>query len=115
IAKPAEETPSAVALLARIFAEAGLPDGVLNGVYGDPAHISSRLTAAPEVRKISFTGSVPVGRLLARQAADHLKPITLELGGHAPVIVFDDVDVDAVVGKIVPIKFRTAGQVCSSP
>ncbi|RDE10521.1 NAD-dependent succinate-semialdehyde dehydrogenase [Pelagibacterium lacus] len=115
IAKPAEETPSAVALLARIFAEAGLPDGVLNVVYGDPAHISSRLIAAPEVRKISFTGSVPVGRLLARQAADHLKPITLELGGHAPVIVFDDVDVDAVVGKVVPIKFRTAGQVCSSP
>ncbi|WP_173930910.1 NAD-dependent succinate-semialdehyde dehydrogenase [Chelativorans sp. Marseille-P2723] len=115
IAKPAEETPSAVALLARIFAEAGLPDGVLNVVYGDPAHISSRLIAAPEVRKISFTGSVPVGRLLARQAADHLKPITLELGGHAPVIVFDDVDVDAVVSKIVPIKFRTAGQVCSSP
>ncbi len=115
VAKPAEETPTAVALLARIFTEAGLPPGVLNVVYGDPALISRTLIAAPEIRKVSFTGSVPVGKLLARQAADHMKPATLELGGHAPVIIFDDVDIDAVVRKIVPVKFRTAGQVCSSP
>jgi succinate-semialdehyde dehydrogenase/glutarate-semialdehyde dehydrogenase len=115
IAKPAEETPGAVVHLAKIFAECGLPDGVLNVVYGDPAHISSRLIAASEVRKISFTGSVPVGKLLARQAADEMKPITLELGGHAPVIVFEDADVEATVKKLAPVKFRTSGQVCSSP
>lgn len=115
ILKPAEETPSGAVALARILMEAGLPDGVLSVVYGVPSHISRRLISSPHVRKVSFTGSIAVGRLLAAQAAQAPKRITLELGGHAPVIVFDDADVDAAVAKIMPFKFRTAGQVCSCP
>lgn len=115
ILKPAEETPSALVYLAKALAEAGLPAGVFNLVYGNPAHISQTLIDAPQIRKIAFTGSVPVGRLLSEQAARHLKPISLELGGHAPVIIFEDADLENTVKKILPIKFRTCGQVCSSP
>ncbi|MES3000344.1 MAG: NAD-dependent succinate-semialdehyde dehydrogenase [Pseudomonadota bacterium] len=116
VLKPAEETPSAPAMLARILQECGLPNGVLNVVYGKPAHISARLIAARQIRKISFTGSVPVGRQLASQAAlVGPKRITLELGGHAPVVIFNDADIEATVAKLMPVKFRTSGQVCSSP
>jgi succinate-semialdehyde dehydrogenase/glutarate-semialdehyde dehydrogenase len=115
ILKPAEETPSAPVELVKILLEAGVPDGAVSVVYGDPRHISSRLIQSPHIRKISFTGSVSVGRLLATQAAQGLKRITLELGGHSPVLVFDDADIASVVAKLVPVKFRTAGQVCSCP
>jgi succinate-semialdehyde dehydrogenase/glutarate-semialdehyde dehydrogenase len=115
ILKPAEETPSAPVALVKILVECGVPAGAVNVVFGDPAHISSRLIRSHHIRKISFTGSVPVGRILATQAAEGLKRITLELGGHAPVIVFDDADIEATVAKLMPVKFRTAGQVCSCP
>ncbi|MGC3980356.1 MAG: NAD-dependent succinate-semialdehyde dehydrogenase [Steroidobacteraceae bacterium] len=115
VLKPAEETPSALVHLANALMDSGLPPGVFNLVYGNPAHISQTLIDAPEIRKVAFTGSVPVGRLLSEQAARHLKPISLELGGHAPVIIFEDADIESAVKKIMPIKFRTCGQVCSSP
>lgn len=115
VLKPAEETPSALVFLANALMESGLPPGVFNLVYGNPAHISQTLIDAPQIRKIAFTGSVPVGRLLSEQAARRLKPISLELGGHAPVIIFEDADLESAVKKIMPIKFRTCGQVCSSP
>lgn len=115
VLKPAEETPAACVELVRAFVDAGVPAGALNLLYGVPAQISQRLIASPVIRKISFTGSVPVGRLLATQAAQHLKPCTMELGGHAPVIVFDDVEVDKAARACVAFKFRNAGQVCLSP
>jgi succinate-semialdehyde dehydrogenase/glutarate-semialdehyde dehydrogenase len=115
ILKPAEETPSAPVELVKILMECGVPAGAVNVVYGDPAHISSRLIASRHIRKVSFTGSVPVGRILAAQAAIGPKRLTLELGGHAPVIVFDDADIESAVAKLMPVKFRTAGQVCSCP
>ena len=116
ILKPAEETPSAAVELAKALLEAGLPNGALGIVMGIPAELSRQLIAAPQIRKVSFTGSVPVGKLLAAQAAEAgLKRITLELGGHAPVIIWDDADVEDAVRKLLPVKFRTSGQVCSSP
>ena len=115
VLKPAEETPAICIELVRAFVDAGLPAGVLNLLFGVPAQISQKLIASPVIRKISFTGSVPVGRLLAAQAGQHLKPATMELGGHAPVVVFDDVEVDKVVRACVAFKFRNAGQVCLSP
>ncbi len=115
VLKPAEETPAICIELVRAFVDAGLPAGVLNLLFGMPAQISQKLIASPVIRKISFTGSVPVGRLLAAQAGQYLKPATMELGGHAPVIVFDDVDVEKVVRACVAFKFRNAGQVCLSP
>jgi acyl-CoA reductase-like NAD-dependent aldehyde dehydrogenase len=115
VLKPAEETPAICIELVRAFVDAGLPAGVLNLLFGVPAQISQKLIASPIIRKISFTGSVPVGRLLAAQAGQHLKPATMELGGHAPVIVFDDVDIEKVVRACVAFKFRNAGQVCLSP
>lgn len=116
ILKPAEETPSAAVELAQALMAAGIPDGVVNVVTGVPAAISRHLIAAPQIRKVSFTGSVPVGKLLAVQAAEAgLKRITLELGGHAPVIIWEDADLESAVKKLLPVKFRTSGQVCSSP
>ncbi|HRP74711.1 MAG TPA: NAD-dependent succinate-semialdehyde dehydrogenase [Rhodocyclaceae bacterium] len=115
IAKPAEETPLTCLLLAQALADAGLPAGVLNVLYGDPVELSSRLIASPVIRKISFTGSTRVGQLLAVQAAQLAKPATLELGGQAPVLVFDDADIDHAVGQLVPSKYRNAGQTCISP
>jgi succinate-semialdehyde dehydrogenase/glutarate-semialdehyde dehydrogenase len=115
ILKPAEETPGIMAAIARHCQDAGLPNGVLNLLYGVPADISSRLIESPIIRKASFTGSVQVGRHLATLAAAALKKITLELGGHAPVIVTGDVDVDAVVKLAVAAKFRNAGQLCIAP
>ena len=115
VVKPAEETPASCLALARAFADAGLPKGVLNVVFGSPAAISAHLIASPTVRKVSFTGSVPVGRLLTELAGRELKPATMELGGHSPVLVFDDVDVDKVATTCAQFKYRNAGQVCISP
>lgn len=114
ILKPSEETPAGAWALVKAFQEAGLPDGVLNLVFGDAKHISTRLIASPIVRKVSFTGSVPVGRQIARQAADNLQKVTLELGGHAPVIVCGDVDPVVVAQHCAAQKFRNSGQVCVS-
>lgn len=115
VVKPAEEAPSAAVALVQALRDAGLPKGVINLVLGKPADISAQLIAAPEIAKISFTGSTPVGKHLAEQAARHMKRITLELGGHAPVVVWEDADLPSAVAKILPIKFRTSGQVCSCP
>lgn len=115
IIKPAEETPATCAELVRAFADAGLPPGVLNLVTGKPAEISRFLIEHPAIAKISFTGSVPVGRELGELAARHLKRFTAELGGHAPVVVCRDADAAAVAKLAVPAKFRNAGQICAAP
>ncbi|WP_210209875.1 NAD-dependent succinate-semialdehyde dehydrogenase [Pseudolabrys taiwanensis] len=115
IIKGPEEAPSACIALAEVLVDAGLPAGALNLVFGHPPMISEYLIPSPVVRKMSFTGSVPVGKHLARLAAGYMKPCTMELGGHAPVVIFDDVTVDDVVPKIVAGKYRNAGQVCISP
>lgn len=115
IAKPPEETPSACIELARAFQDAGLPDGVLNIVFGVPSEVSDYLIASPVIQKISFTGSVPVGKALAAKAAAGMKRSTMELGGHAPYIVAADADVAAAAKLGVMLKFRNAGQVCASP
>lgn len=115
VIKPAEETPGSAILIAQCLADAGLPAGALNMLFGDPAQISARLIAAPAVRAFSFTGSVPVGRALAELGARHLKPSVLELGGHAPVIVCPDADPVAVARACVAFKYMNAGQICISP
>ncbi|MDB5916591.1 MAG: NAD-dependent succinate-semialdehyde dehydrogenase [Massilia sp.] len=115
IIKAAEETPGCTIELARALHDAGLPAGVLNVVFGVPETVSSHLIGSPVVRKVTFTGSVPVGRHIAALAAAGVKPATLELGGHAPVLVFDDVDVERVARLAVVGKYRNAGQVCVSP
>ena len=115
IVKAPEETPASPAALIAAFQEAGLPDGVLNLVFGDPAEISNYLIASPVIRKITFTGSTPVGKLLASLAGQHMKRVSMELGGHAPVIVCEDADVALAVRSVGTAKFRNAGQVCISP
>lgn len=115
IVKAPEETPASPAQLIACFAEAGVPAGVLNLVYGIPAEISGYLIPHPTIKKVSFTGSTPVGKSLAALAGQHMKRVTMELGGHAPVLVFDDADVDAAVSTLAATKFRNAGQVCVSP
>jgi succinate-semialdehyde dehydrogenase/glutarate-semialdehyde dehydrogenase len=115
IVKAPEETPASPAELIRAFADAGVPAGVINLVYGNPADISSYLIPHPVIRKMSFTGSIAVGKQLAALAGSHMKRTTMELGGHAPVIVFDDSDVDAAVKTMAFMKYRNAGQVCISP
>ncbi|WP_417250669.1 NAD-dependent succinate-semialdehyde dehydrogenase [Celeribacter sp.] len=115
IIKGAEETPASPVELIRCFADAGLPAGVANLVYGDPAEISGYLIPHPVIRKISFTGSTPVGKQLAALAGAHMKKATMELGGHAPVLVFEDADVEKTVAMMATHKFRNAGQVCVSP
>jgi succinate-semialdehyde dehydrogenase/glutarate-semialdehyde dehydrogenase len=115
ILKPAEETPASGLAVARCLVDAGLPANVLAIVYGVPNDISTYLLASPIIRKISFTGSIPVGKHLMKLAADGMKRTTMELGGHAPVLVFDDVDVDKVLDASVVAKYRNAGQVCVSP
>ena len=115
ILKGPEDAPSAVVALAKIFHDAGLPKGVLNIVWGVPAEVSAHLLNSPIVRKITFTGSTPVGKMLAAKAAGHMKRCTMELGGHAPVIVCDDADLDLALRNLAPFKFRNAGQVCISP
>jgi succinate-semialdehyde dehydrogenase/glutarate-semialdehyde dehydrogenase len=115
IIKGPEETPASCAELIRAFVDAGVPAGVINLVYGVPADISSYLIAHPVIRKISFTGSTPVGKHLAALAGEHMKRATMELGGHAPVLVFDDADVGAAAKAMLVSKTRNAGQVCISP
>jgi succinate-semialdehyde dehydrogenase/glutarate-semialdehyde dehydrogenase len=115
IIKGPEDAPSAVVAIARMFHEAGLPPGVLNLVWGVPSEVSEHLIKSPIVRKISFTGSVPVGKHLASLAGAHMKRVTMELGGHSPVIVFDDADIDRAADMLHGFKFRNAGQVCVSP
>jgi succinate-semialdehyde dehydrogenase/glutarate-semialdehyde dehydrogenase len=115
LVKAPEETPAAPAALVQAFADAGLPPGVLCLVYGDPAEISSYLIPHPVIRKITFTGSTPVGKQLAAMAGQHMKRVTMELGGHAPVIVCDDADIALAVKAAGGAKFRNAGQVCISP
>ena len=115
LVKAPEETPAAPAALIRAFADAGLPPGVLGLVYGQPAEISGYLIPHPAIRKITFTGSTPVGKQLAAMAGQHMKRVTMELGGHAPVIVCDDADIALAVKAAGGAKFRNAGQVCISP
>jgi succinate-semialdehyde dehydrogenase/glutarate-semialdehyde dehydrogenase len=115
IVKAPEETPASPAELVRAFVDAGVPPGVVNLVYGDPAEISSCLIAHPVIRKISFTGSTVVGKQLAALAGAHMKRATMELGGHAPVIVFDDADAALAARTMAAGKYRNAGQVCLSP
>lgn len=114
VLKPAEETPATPLAMARCLIDAGLPAGAINVIFGRPAEISERLMASPEIAKVSFTGSTNVGRELARLAAPGLKRLTMELGGHAPVIVMDDVDLETALDLSVAGKFRNAGQVCTS-
>jgi succinate-semialdehyde dehydrogenase / glutarate-semialdehyde dehydrogenase len=115
IIKPAEETPGTALALLQALLDAGLPDDAAQMVFGDPAQISSTLIASPIVRKISFTGSTAVGKQLAELAAHGVKRATLELGGHAPVIVTDKADLDRALKLSVGFKYRNAGQVCVSP
>jgi succinate-semialdehyde dehydrogenase/glutarate-semialdehyde dehydrogenase len=115
IVKGSSDTPSAVVAIAQLFHDAGLPPGVLSVVWGDSGMISDHLIRSPIVRKISFTGSTPVGQQLAALAGSLMKRCTMELGGHAPVIVCDDADIDTAVDQLVGYKFRNAGQVCVSP
>jgi succinate-semialdehyde dehydrogenase/glutarate-semialdehyde dehydrogenase len=115
LVKAPEETPASPAELIRVFVDAGVPAGVVGLVYGDPAEISSYLIAHPVIRKITFTGSTPVGKQLASLAGLHMKRATMELGGHAPVIVAEDADVELAARSAGAAKFRNAGQVCISP
>ncbi len=115
ILKPAEEAPATALAIARCLEEAGLPKGVLQVVFGIPDEVSRRLLGSPIIRKLSFTGSTAVGRHLAKLAADRVCRSTLELGGHAPVLVFSDANLDGFTQAAVAWKFRNAGQVCTSP
>ena len=115
ILKASEETPGTCVEMVRCFADAGLPAGVLNLVFGVPAKISEHLIAKDEVRKISFTGSIPVGKHLAVLAAKGMKRATMELGGHSPVVVFADADPEKSADTIAGFKYRNSGQVCISP
>ena len=115
VLKPSEETPMTAAEIVRAFHDAGLPPGVLNLVHGNPPEISEHLIKSPIIRKISFTGSTAVGKGLLHLAADGVKRATMELGGHSPVVVFDDVDPVSAAKQAVAAKMRNAGQVCTSP
>ena len=115
LVKAAEETPAAPAALLRAFVDAGVPAGVVGLVYGNPAEISSYLIPHPVIRKVSFTGSTVVGKQLAALAGQHMKRVTMELGGHAPVIIAEDADLELAVKSSGAAKFRNAGQVCISP
>jgi len=115
ILKGPEDTPASCAALTAAFADAGLPAGVLNLVFGEPSAVSAYLIPHPTIRKISFTGSTAVGKQLASLAGLHMKRVTMELGGHAPAIVFEDADVDRAIKVLVPSKFRNAGQICVAP
>lgn len=115
IAKPAEEAPSSTLLIAEACRQVGMPDGAVSMLVGDPGMISARLIENPLVRKVSLTGSVGVGHTLMHLAADSLTQVSLELGGHAPVLVFGDADPVATAEMLVTSKFRNAGQVCASP
>jgi succinate-semialdehyde dehydrogenase/glutarate-semialdehyde dehydrogenase len=115
VLKGLEDSPSAIMAIARMFHEAGLPKGCLNIVWGKPGEVSDYLIRSPIVRKVSFTGSVPVGKQLAALAGQYMKRGTWELGGHSPVLVFDDADIDRAATMLARFKIRNAGQVCVSP
>lgn len=115
ILKPAEEAAGTALAVARALHDAGLPKGALAIVFGVPHEVSTHLINSPIIRKVSFTGSIPVGKQLTKLAAEGMKRTTMELGGHAPVLVFDDVDVEKVLDMCVTAKYRNAGQVCVSP
>jgi succinate-semialdehyde dehydrogenase/glutarate-semialdehyde dehydrogenase len=115
ILKPAEETPGTAVEIVRCFEEAGLPKGVLNLVFGAPPEVSRHLISSPVIRKVAFTGSTAVGRELGALAGRYIKRYTPELGGHAPVIVLADADIDRAVRLSVAAKFRNAGQICTAP
>ncbi|NMG74189.1 NAD-dependent succinate-semialdehyde dehydrogenase [Aromatoleum diolicum] len=115
LVKAAEETPAAPAELIRAFVDAGVPAGVVGLVYGNPAEISGYLIPHPIIRKVTFTGSTMVGKQLAALAGQHMKRVTMELGGHAPVIICDDADLELAVRAAGSAKFRNAGQICIAP
>jgi len=115
ILKGPEETPASCAALVQAYVDAGVPAGVVQLVYGIPAEISEYLIPHPVIRKVTFTGSTPVGKHLASLAGKYMKRITMELGGHAPAIVFEDADVNAAVSILSANKFRNAGQICVAP
>ena len=115
ILKASEETPAGAVQLVQAFHDAGLPPGVLNLVFGKPSDISEYLIPQPSVRLVTFTGSVPVGKHLSAMAGAHMKPVIMELGGHSPVIVCDDVDPVSTAATSAIGKSRNAGQVCVSP
>jgi succinate-semialdehyde dehydrogenase/glutarate-semialdehyde dehydrogenase len=112
VVKPAPETPFSALALAVLAERAGVPAGVLNVITGDAVAIGGEMTANPIVRKLSFTGSTEVGRLLLRQSADTVKKVTLELGGNAQFLIFDDADLDKAITGVVASKFRNSGQTC---
>ena len=112
VAKPAEDTPYSALALAVLAERAGIPKGVFNVVTGIPKEIGGEITSNPVVRKVSFTGSTAVGKLLMKQCADTVKKVSLELGGNAPFIVFDDADLDAAIEGVMASKYRNAGQTC---
>lgn len=115
VIKPSEETAGVALEIARAAHDAGVPAGVINLVFGDAAKIAEQLLASPAICMVTFTGATSVGKQIGEMAARTMKRVTLELGGHAPVIVFDDVDVEAVARSAVATKFRNAGQICTSP
>ena len=115
ILKPAEEAPNSALEVLRALIDAGLPPGVAQVVFGVPDEVSRHLLASSIIRKLSFTGSVPVGKHLMKLCADTMKRTTMELGGHAPVVIFDDADLEQALNIIAPHKYRNAGQVCVSP
>jgi len=115
IIKPAEETPASCLGLAKALDDAGLPKGALSVIFGRPDHIAEQLIGSPIIRKVTFTGSTAVGKHLAQLAGKAMKRTTMELGGHAPVIVFEDADIDQAVKMLAAAKFRNAGQVCIAP
>lgn len=115
VIKPAEETPATALFLARVLQDSGLPAGVLNMVFGDPGRVSERMIQSPLIRAVTFTGSTAIGTKVAQMAAAGLKRSVLELGGHAPVLVFGDVDPEAAATTLIQAKLRNAGQICTSP
>ena len=115
ISRPPHETPGCTTEMFRALADAGIPNGVAQLVHGDASLISETLIASRVIRKVSFTGSTGVGKHLMRLCADSMTRVTMELGGHAPVLIFDDCDLEKTLDMVVPQKFRNAGQVCVSP
>lgn len=115
ILKGPEETPASCAEMVRCFTDVGLPPGAIGLVYGVPSEVSNFLVAHPVIRKVSFTGSTAVGKTIASLAGTHMKRVTMELGGHAPALVFDDADLGKASERLAGFKFRNGGQVCGSP
>ncbi|WP_342643651.1 NAD-dependent succinate-semialdehyde dehydrogenase [Rhodoligotrophos ferricapiens] len=115
ILKGPEDTPASCAALVAAFTDAGLPEGVINLVYGNPSQISDYLIKHPVVRKVSFTGSTAVGKQLASLAGSQMKPVTMELGGHGPVLILSDADVERAATILCGAKYRNAGQICTAP